>query len=221
MSTIDTKVLTEHVYERIRSSILDGEIKPGAKINKQELAESLGVSLTPVNDAVNRLAGEKYIEQVNRRGYYVKTYSMNDLREMYEVRAGLESIAVRLCIERASDTEIERLSMLFARYKLPFKRNELLTYTNTDKEFHGMIIGLSGNSMIQEMNQTTGYVLKSYQKGLVRPPEETLAEHAEIIAAIRARDADVAQTLIARHHLRSANALTAATAHSNHDSVAQ
>jgi len=208
MSVIDTRILTEHVYESIRALILGGELEPGAKINKKELADSLGVSLTPVNDAMSRLAGEKYIEQINRRGYFVKSYSLEDLKEMYEVRAGLESIAVRLCLERASDTDLHTLARHFDGFSLPFKSGDLSRYTDTDKRFHGMIIELSGNSMIQEINETTGYVLKSYQKGLVRPPEETVPEHAEIIAAILARDADVAQTLIARHHLRSARAVS-------------
>ncbi len=204
---IDTRILTQHVYENIRQLILDGELKPGAKIDKRELAASLGVSLTPINEAVSRLAGEKYIEQVNRRGYFVKSYSLEDLKEMYEVRAGLESIAVRLCLQKATDAELRKLADLFSGFSLPFKAGDLARYTETDKRFHGMIIRLSGNSMIQEINETTGYVLKSYQKGLVRPPEETIPEHTEIIAAILARDTEVAQTLIARHHLRSAMAV--------------
>ena len=208
MSVIDTRILTEHVYETIKSLILDGELQPGSKIDKKSLAESLGVSLTPINESMSRLSGEKYIEQINRRGYFVKTYSQDDLKEMYEVRAGLESIAVRLCLERALDQEIEQLVSCFDGFALPFDEGELARYTEADKRFHGLIIKLCGNSMIQEINESSGYVLKSYQQGLVRPPEESVPEHAEIVAAIRARDADVAQTLIAQHHLRSAVAVS-------------
>ncbi|HUX20511.1 MAG TPA: GntR family transcriptional regulator [Spirochaetia bacterium] len=208
MPPIDTRILTEHVYESIKSLILDGELQPGEKIDKKILAQTLGVSLTPINEAMSRLAGEKYIEQINRRGYFVKTYSHSDLTEMYEVRAGLESIAVRLCLERATEAELEGLAGCFGSFSLPFAEGELAKYTEADKRFHGLIIKMSGNSMIQEINESSGYVLKSYQQGLVRPPEETVPEHAEIIAAIRARDADVAQTLIARHHLRSATAVS-------------
>lgn len=211
MSPIDTRILTEHVYESIRSMILDGELQPGEKIDKKSLAESLGVSLTPINEVMSRLAGEKYIEQINRRGYFVKTYSQTDLMEMYEVRAGLESVAVRLCLERATDEELQHLALCFDGFSLPFGEGDLAKYTEADKRFHGLIIKLSRNSMIQEINESTGYVLKSYQQGLVRPPEESLPEHAEILAAINARDAEVAQTLIARHHLRSAIAVSRQT----------
>lgn len=204
MQILDTRSLSDHIYLRIRTLILDGEYKPGEKIEKQALARQLEVSQTPINDALNRLAGEKYLEQRSRQGYFVRTYTAQDMKEMYEVRAGLEGIAVELCIERCPDDVIERLCRSFDGYELPIAGRKLTAYTLTDQKFHSTIIVHAGNELIASMNESFGYLMKSYQKGLARPPEETLPEHRDILAAMRARDGRRARDLMVLHHKRSA-----------------
>ena len=204
MGIIDTRSLSDHIYLRIRTMIVDGDYQPGEKIEKQSLARQLEVSQTPINDALNRLAGEKYLEQRSRQGYFVRAYTAQDMKEMYEVRAGLEAIAVELCIERCSDEVIDRICRAFDGYELPITGRKLHSYTVTDQKFHSTIIACAGNELIGSMNESFGYLMKSYQKGLARPPEETLPEHKEIIAAMRDRDGIRARDLMVRHHKRSA-----------------
>jgi len=204
MSIIDTRSLSDHIYLRIRSLILEGNFKPGQKIEKQELARELGVSQTPINDALNRLSGEKYLEQRSRQGYFVRAYTPQDMKEMFEVRAGLEGMAVRLCIERAPDELLESLCRSFDGYDLPLAGQSLRAYTLADQRFHQTIIACSGNEMIRNMNESFGYLMKSYQRGLVRPPDETLPEHRAIIDAIRTKNGLRAQDLMVLHHTRSA-----------------
>ena len=205
---IDNRILTQHVYESIKALIIDGEIAPGEKVNKKQLADSLGVSQTPVNDAMSRLAGEKYLEQINRRGFFVKKFSASDLQEMFEVRAGLEGIAIRLCVERAGEEELEMLAGVFADFKLPVGEDQLDDYLEADKKFHRAVIELSGSTMIREMTESFGYMMKSYQPGLVRLPDETLSEHQGIAGAVRDRDAVAAQELVIQHHMRTAKLLS-------------
>jgi DNA-binding GntR family transcriptional regulator len=204
MSIIDTRSLSDHIYLRIRTMILEGNFEPGQKIEKQALARELGVSQTPINDALNRLSGEKYLEQRSRQGYFVRAYTPQDMKEMFEVRAGLEGMAVRLCIERAPDDLLESLCRLFDGYDLPLAGQSLRAYTLADQQFHQTIIACSGNEMIRNMNESFGYLMKSYQRGLARPPDETLPEHRAIIEAIRTKNGLLAQDLMVRHHTRSA-----------------
>ncbi len=200
---IDNRILAQHVYEYIRSMIITGKYPPGDKIEKKVIGETLGVSQTPVNEALSRLVGEKYLDQITRRGFFVKAFSTADLREMFEVRAALEGIAVRLCIERANTDVLDRIADMFCDFSLPIEETRLHDYLEVDRAFHNSIIELSGNSMVREMSERFGYLFKSYQPGLIRGPKETLPEHNAIARALRNRAADEAQQLMTQHHLKT------------------
>lgn len=203
MPRIDNKILSDHVYENIRNMILNGDLPAGEKINKNELVERLDVSLTPINAAISRLVGEKFIEQRSRYGFFIKDFDCKELQDLYAVRAGLEGIAIRLCIENGCEEELTRLAAFFEGFSLPLSEEDKKRYTREDKRFHSTIIEYSSNQMIQEMNMSYAYILHSYQKGLVRPPESTLEEHHAIVDVIKSRDAFQAQELIIQHHLKS------------------
>jgi DNA-binding GntR family transcriptional regulator len=203
MSKIENKILTDLVYDKIKKMIDDGVLQPGTKVNKIELSETLGVSQTPINDALSRLAGEKFIDQKSRQGYFVRSFSNAELCALYEVRGGLEGIAVRLCAENASDRELQEIASCFDGFALPFDEKTYNDYIHADKVFHENIVSYSGNIVLVELARTSGYLIKSNQKGLVRPPEETLPEHHDIIRALLARNAAKAHELIIAHHLKS------------------
>src|SRR6056297_1792629 len=203
MPRIDNKSLSDHVYENIRNMILNGDLPAGEKINKNDLVERLEVSLTPINAAISRLVGEKLIEQRSRYGFFVKDFDCRELQDLYAVRAGLEGIAIRLCIENGCEDELEYLAGFFAEFSLPMSDEEKRRYAKEDKKFHSTIVEYSANQMIRDMNMSYSYVIRSYQKGLIRPPEETLEEHHAIVQAIKDRDGFQAQEMIIQHHLKS------------------
>jgi len=203
MSKIENKILTDLVHEKIKAMIDDGILHPGDKINKAGLAETLGVSQTPINEALSRLSGEKFVEQRRHQGYFIRAFSDEELCSLFEVRGGLESIATRLCAENARDDQIREIASCFDVFDLPFRDEWYADYVRADKIFHELIVVCSGNAVIFEIARTQGYLIKSNQKGLARPPAETLPEHREIIAALLARDAARAQELTVLHHLRS------------------
>jgi len=204
---IENRILTDHVYERIRDMILNGELAPRTKIKKNQLAEMLDVSLTPINSAISRLTGEKLIEQRNRFGFFVKAFTCKELKELFSVRAGLEGIALRMCIESGCEEHLQELAGFFASYELPLTEEEKHRYEQEDIRFHSKIIEYSNNQMINDMNHSFAYIKRSYQKGLIRPPEETLEEHRRIVDAIKRRDGFEAQEMIIQHHLTSRSSL--------------
>jgi len=203
MEKIKKNALRELVYDKIKLMILDGALIPGQKISKKELADRVAVSQTPVSEAINRLTGEGLIEHRPREGFFIKTFTYVDLKELFAARAGLEGIAVRLCIEELSDKELEKILHIFDGFGLPMNDREHARYMKADQRFHEILIALSKNSVIINFDRNFDFIMKSYQKGLIRPPEETLEEHRAILAAVAERNAPLAQELLMRHLLRS------------------
>jgi DNA-binding GntR family transcriptional regulator len=208
MALIESRILTDHVYDKIRLMIEDGVLKPGAKINKRELEIALGVSQTPINDALSRLSGQKIIEQRSRRGYFVRDYSCKELIDIFAARAAVEGMAARLCVDNATDEGDRRRSRHCSPdVSFPLDDEAYHEYEMNDRTFHSRVILYSRNQMIAEMNEQFGYIVKAATKGLIRPPEDTIDEHRAIVAALRARDARLAGELMTEHHMNSREVL--------------
>ena len=209
MNKIENKALFELVYDRIKSMVDDGILKPGEKIDKKNLAELLGVSQTPLNEALSKLAGEKIIEQRSREGFFIYQYSYLELSQLFELRATIEGMAARLCAEHMQDDEIVQVSKLFDNFTLPLSAKRHRDYYNADKQFHECLVKCSKNPFLVDIFVSSGYFSKSNQKGLLRPAEDTLPEHMMVINALKNRDAHLAQELIIIHFLRTRDFLLA------------
>jgi DNA-binding GntR family transcriptional regulator len=207
MLKIENRALFDLVYERIKFMIDEGVLQPGEKINKKELAEKLGVSQTPINEVLNKLAGEKFLEQRSRQGFFIRQYSYLELSHLFELRASIEGLAARLCVERADDNKIAYMAGIFEGFVLPFSEEQQLDYLHADKHFHESLVKNSGNIFFVETFETSGYLPKSNQKGLLRSAEETLPEHRAIISAMENRDAPLAQELTTMHLLKTRDKL--------------
>lgn len=203
MKKLKKDALSTLVYERIKQMISDGVLGPGERIGKRELAYTLGVSQTPVSEAINRLAGEGLIEQRERAGCFIKTFSYEDLNELFAVRAALEGISLRLAVEQLSMEKLDELGRFFQGFELPLDERQMNCYLREDKAFHEKIVEFSQNSVIINFERNFEFVLKSYSKELIRPPEQTLEEHRAIIRAVLSRNAAMAQELIMQHDLKS------------------
>lgn len=205
MNKLKKENLGELVYQQIRTMIMNKDLVPGEKISKKELAELIGVSPTPVNEALLRFVSEGLMEQKERQGFYLKVFTNKDMKELFAVRAGLEGVAIRLCVEQCSLGDTPEVLNAFDAFSVPMSDAEYRKYLKADRLFHETILLLSGNSIINDFIRNFDFILKCYQKGLIRPPEETLPEHKEIIGAIKSGDAERAQNLIMAHHLRTMN----------------
>src|SRR5215208_6955510 len=106
MSDLAIQDLATHAYEQVREAILQGEFAPGAPLFEVHLASQMGMSRTPVREALKVLARDGFVQAVPSRGYIVPRRSMDDLRELFELRESLEGTAARCAAQRAMDTEI-------------------------------------------------------------------------------------------------------------------
>jgi DNA-binding GntR family transcriptional regulator len=196
---IENKALREYIYEQIRSLIENNGFELGKRINKLELAKRFSVSQTPVNDALNRLVGENYLIQESRKGYYLREFSLQEQFDYFEMRAGLEGISAKLCCERATDEEISVLCGYLPHFKETCVPDRFAEYARYDREFHEKILAFAKNPAIIDAMKSTGFMFRTYQKGLVRTPDLTLAEHEEIIAALHERNGKRAQEAMEAH----------------------
>ena len=169
------------------------------------------MSQTPINDALSRLAGEKLIEQRSRQGFYIRSYAYAELVPLYELRAALEGMAVRLGLERGESAGFDRLVHAFDGFELPVPEARCGEYLQADRIFHESIIQYSGNPFLLDLARTSAILTKSNLRGLVRPPSETLPEHRAIIDALQRRDALQAQEQVILHMLRSRDRLRTLT----------
>jgi DNA-binding GntR family transcriptional regulator len=203
MRRVENKALRNYVYDHIREMIDQGDLPIGKKIDKSKLAERLGVSQTPIHDALNQLVGEKFLEQRPRDGYYIREFNTVEFCELFEMRAGLEGIAVRLCCENATDEQLRILTSAFDEFSLPMDEELVHHYYEIDRRFHEDIVVFSGNGFILESLKTTGFQARTYQKGLIRGPDITLHEHRMVVEAIKVRDGERAQQQMIWHLLGS------------------
>lgn len=191
--------LSSDIVDRIKAMIFSGELAPGQQIRQEEFARQFGVSRTPLLHALQALKSEMLVESFPNRGMFVRKISIEELKDIFEYREALETMACRLASQRVQPGEIKTLRSLFKPFlKKPGLAN-LQAYQEADQQFHQSIIKLSGNTMFPRMIRLGNIYLMSYLKGLIRPPAETLPEHLAIIDALEARDARKAERLMRSH----------------------
>ena len=202
-------LIREAVYDRLKSAIVEGELAPGARMLEVELAGKLGVSRTPVREALVRLAQEGLAELLPGRGARVRVLSPAEVSEVYEVRAALEAEAARLAAQRASEGELEELARLEAAlHRIP--KTDLAEQTRADTRFHARLVALSKNRELERLFHQLDAKLalaRRFSADENQSPK-TLAEHRAILEALKARDPEAAARA-ARAHVERFKALVA------------
>jgi len=197
--------LDDKVYKELKSSILDQKLLPGSKIYQDKLAQELGISRTPLVNALKKLEQEKLVTAIPRKGFYVRHFSREELIHIFELREVLEGLAARRASLRISDSQSERMRDFFKGLKISDNPEDIKKYAEEDKKFHFFLIEIGGSDLLSSVLETYSIIMFSYlggfRGGLVRPPKETLSEHLAIIEAIAGKDPERAEQT-ARVHLR-------------------
>ncbi|MEM7508502.1 MAG: GntR family transcriptional regulator [Pseudomonadota bacterium] len=201
--------LKEHIYDVLKASIIDLDIYDPAtslKMDERTLAEQLGISRTPIREAIMRLEQEGFLETKPRRGVFIKRKSRDEILELIVVWAALESMAARLACTEASDAEIEKLREIGTQFGKDDARAHLSEYSEANIDFHQHIIALAKCSKMSEIADGLFTQLKAVRRRALRADEtrteRSLVDHMHIIEAIEIRDAELASTLVREHTLR-------------------
>ena len=140
---IEHENLDDKIYARLKQMIADGKLVPGQRILQEKLARDMGVSRTPLVNALKRLAQERLIEWVSRRGIYVKAFSLTEMAQLFEVREGLEPIAARLAAVRISPVEVRQFQRMFDGFSKSPSAAEIRRYLKCDRQFHWRLVELT------------------------------------------------------------------------------
>ena len=210
MNKIVASSLHDETVKRIREMILGGTLASGQKIDEKGLSERMGVSRTPIREALRTLSSEGFIDLVPRRGAFVSRVSDADIKEMFEVMSGLEGLCMRLAMPRLTDKDLEKLETLHAAMEEQYARRDHKAYLKVNWEIHGYIQKRSNNKLLNEIIDGLRKKITLFrQRQLYQPGrfDQSIQEHREILAAIRKRDMAAAEQALARHLLRQGQSL--------------
>ena len=147
----DYKPLREVVFENIRKAIIEGVLKPGERLMEIQLSEQLGVSRTPVREAIRMLELEGLVVMLPRKGAYVANISKKDLMDILEVRVGLEGLAAYCATDRMTKDHIKKLETISQELEEAVYKNDVGTMLAKDEEFHTLIFEATGNKRLISM----------------------------------------------------------------------
>ena len=194
--------LREIVYEELKAQILKGDIKPGTRMMEVELAEVLGVSRTPVREAIRKLEKEGLVKIEPRRGAYASELSVKDMVDILEVRQSMEGLAAYYCAQRINDEQKEQLRDYALAFNEAVEEGVYKDMISYDTKFHHLIVECCDNDILVHMvEQLQELVLRFrylYYSDFKRA-EQMPAEHHEIFEAVASGDAERAREAAALH----------------------
>ena len=199
------KPLRELVYEELRLLIMTGKIKPGTRMMEIDLAESMGVSRTPVREAIRQLEKDGLVTIEPRKGAYVSDISPEDLDNMLVVREPLEGLATYLATQFMSEEEIEAVKAVNEEYEEALRAGDMEKLINTDTHFHNLITQGSHNQylidILQDLQEQVLRFRYIYFKSNKRA-EDVVNEHRMILNAIQSGNADDARKFSVEHIIK-------------------
>ena len=197
------KTLVDRIYQEIQDKILYKVWGDGHQVLEQELAEELGVSRTPVREALIRLQRDGLIKVTPRHGMRVLPMSPTDVREIYQILSSLESLAVELAAKRKpSAKEFEPLEKANATMKVSHEASNLKAWAHADELFHYHLVELSGNRILTDVHENfwvRAQRARLTMLSMMPPPARSTQEHAMLLEAIRNGESVVARQRVEAH----------------------
>ncbi|MFZ5986433.1 MAG: GntR family transcriptional regulator [Bacillota bacterium] len=198
----DYKPLREVIFNTLREAIIAGELKPGERLMEVKLAEKMGVSRTPVREAIRKLELEGLVDMLPRKGAHVAELSVKDIMNVLEVRASLDGLATALAAERITDEEIKELGHILSQFVAYAEKDNLQGTIKKDVEFHDLIYHASRNERLiqiasnlrEQVQRFRVIYLKDYSS-----PKDLIKEHESIYDAVAKRDKESAQKYAQKH----------------------
>lgn len=200
------KPLRELVFENIRQAIVKGIFAPGERLMEIQLADDLGVSRTPVREAIRKLELEGFVVMIPRRGTYVANLSIKDINDVYEIRISLDVLAAGLAAERIEPEELEELNRLLLEITKASASGSMEKIVKLDTAFHDVLYKASRNDRLRNIINNLREQITGIRGTSMRYPgrlADTIEEHRALVDSIAARDSEKAQAA-ARIHLENA-----------------
>lgn len=199
--------LGAQAYQELKRLILDRRLLPGEKINEVALAQALGISRTPIREALNRLAKEGLVNIFPQRGAFVVEFSAQDVEELFLLREKLEGLAAYLAAQKITERDMKKLESYGQGFQEPFSAQEIKRYAREDFKFHQTIVALSQAPRLISLVSTLHDYIRIFRLttiGLSGRMKNSLEEHKRIISALKKKDPLAAENAMREHivHVR-------------------
>ncbi|UCG67562.1 MAG: GntR family transcriptional regulator [Deltaproteobacteria bacterium] len=194
--------LNKSVYEKIKNEIINFSLKPGQKLLDRHLALQLGVSRTPVREALNRLVQEGFVRQTPGQGYFVKEVTIKDIEDLYEVRKALEILAAQMAVRNINNNQIKRLSEILERHKELVQNGSFRSSLLEEADFHKTIASGSGNHYLFKIMRTIFDQISTYRGiGTLTLQRRKIAyqQHEEIFNSLKEKDTRRLNKILEKH----------------------
>ena len=200
--------LKDHTYDVLKSAILDINIyddDADLRLDERQMAEQLGISRTPIREALARLAQEGLVEILPRKGVFILRKSLDEILEMIVAWAALESMAARLVTQNAKDAELRALRKFAMKHSADAARADIEEYSEANIQFHQKILQLSQCTLLKTMADGLFqhvHAVRSRAMGEDDRATRSVVDHMNIIESLEARDADLAARLVREHTMK-------------------
>ncbi len=196
------KPLGEIVFDYLKNAIISGELKPGERLMEIAIANQLGVSRTPVREAIRKLEKEQFVEMIPRKGAYVASTTIKDILDVLEVRRLLEGFATAKAAERMTDEELAKITITHHSFLKAIEENDTENMVIFDNEFHERIFEASDNAKLIELTKALSEQVQRHRLSYfneLRNFEELKEWHEKIFDAIVNRDSKLASDVAQKH----------------------
>lgn len=197
----------DQAYAALKQAIMDANIYGGTeeiRLDERQLSDALGVSRTPIREAMTRLEQKGLLRTVPRRGVFIVRKTKREIIEMIEMWAALESMAARLATLNASDADIAALRHMFDDFTSASPAEHIDEYSDANIAFHQAIIGLSGSHLMGKAIENLFIHVRAIRKRTISQTDRaarSILEHMNIIEALERRDTELAERLVREHSL--------------------
>ena len=200
MAKIHRETLHRKVYSALKEMIADHRFKPGERINIEKVTEELGVSRTPVSEAIRQLEQEGLLVSVTNKGIFMNTLTREEALDLYAVRETLEGMVARLAAERIDDKTLKKLDASLIKQKNLIERGDIVAYNKEDVCFHTLIHAASGNTFLAEILERIENMIHPiglHANGFLPSFYE---EHLLLAQAFKKHDSATAEAVFRRHN---------------------
>ena len=208
----EPKLLSEDIAESIKTAIIKGKFKPGEKIPEGELAESMGISRTPLREAFRKLANEGFIQIIPRKGAVVADIDADEAINLYEIKSTLEGLAARLAAKNMKPKDIGKLEKINDELKELIDKNDLESFYKVHTKFHEGFVKMCGNKrLIQMISNLNDHFNRFGVISLTLPGqfENAISQHAEIIKGFKSGDQNLVEERVRTNVMTGGRVLVA------------
>ncbi len=190
----------DRVHTELRRMAMTFRFLPGERLNEAVLAKELGVSRTPLREALNRLSTEGFLTFSANNGFFRKTMDVKEIFDLYEFRMHLELSGIRLAVERATDEQLTEIENFLAESAREVPSRTIDDLVTLDEQFHEMLMKLTGNiQMLNSLRNINARIQFVRWLDMTDRRSETQSQHKHIVAALRKRDRNETERLISEH----------------------